>query len=291
MSRAFPPQPTGRRPTGLRTLLVKITAHPAGTVGLALVGLFVVAALLGPLLAPYDPTAQALGQSLQGPSSSHWLGTDENGCDLLSELLHGARLALIIAGLTVAFSFTFGLLVGSAAGYMGGWIDEVVMRVVDLLLAFPGILLNLAVVALVAKPTTGYLIFALCLNGWVGFARVARGQALAVKTEAFVLAARAAGAKDRRVLVKHIIPQLLAPMTIQASFAFAGVILTEASLSFLGLGPAHHYSWGSLLGQGTSYLWITHRMALAAGTAIAVVVLGFNLLGDAFQRAMDPTSR
>ena len=268
-----------------------MASHPAGTVGLALVGLFLVAALLGPWLAPYDPTAQALEQSLQGPSATHWLGTDENGCDLLSELLHGARLALIIAGFTVAVSFTLGLLIGSAAGYLGGWVDESMMRVVDLLLAFPGILLNLAVVALVARPTTGYLIFALCLNGWVGFARVARGQALAVKTRPFVLAARAGGARDRLILVRHVIPQLMAPMTIQASFAFAGVVLTEASLSFLGLGPAHHYSWGSLLGQGTSYLWVTHRMALTAGTAIAVVVLGFNLLGDAFQRALDPTSR
>ena len=272
-------------------LFRNLAAHPAGAVGLALVGLFLVAALLGPSLAPYDPTAQALKQSLQGPSAAHWLGTDENGCDLLSELLHGARLALIIAGLTVTVSFTLGLFIGSAAGYLGGWVDEAVMRVVDLLLAFPGILLNLAVVALVAKPTTGYLIFALCLNGWVGFARVARGQALAVKHQPFVLAAKAYGAGDGRILLRHIIPQLLAPMTIQASFAFAGVVLTEASLSFLGLGPAHHYSWGSLLGQGTSYLWVTHRMALTAGTAIAVVVLGFNLLGDAFQRALDPMSR
>jgi len=257
---------------------------PAGLTGTILVGLFLLMAIAGPILAPQDPNRQDLNSALQAPTAAHILGTDENGCDVLSELLHGARLALFIAGTVVTISFLIGLTLGAVAGYAGGWLDEAIMRVVDLLLAFPGILLNLAVVALVPRPTTGYLIFALCLNGWVGFARMARGQVLAVKSAEFVLAARAAGAHPSRILAHHIVPQIMPPMVVQASFAFAGVVLTEASLSFLGLGPPHHYSWGSLLGQGTSYLWLTQRLAIVAGSAIAVVVLGFNLLGDALQQ-------
>ncbi|MCD6499006.1 MAG: ABC transporter permease [Deltaproteobacteria bacterium] len=258
---------------------------PAGLTGAVLVAIFLIMAIAGPILAPQNPDKQDLSHALQAPTAAHVLGTDENGCDVLSELLHGARLALFIAGTVVSISLIIGLGLGAVAGYAGGWVDEIIMRIVDLLLAFPGILLNLAVVALVPRPTTGYLIFALCLNGWVGFARMARGQVLAVKSAEFVLAARAAGARPTRILAHHIVPQILPPMVVQASFAFAGVVLTEASLSFLGLGPPHHYSWGALLGQGTSYLWLTQRLAIVAGSAIAVVVLGFNLLGDALQQS------
>lgn len=254
-------------------------------------GLFLLAALFGPLLAPMDPAAQNLDRILQAPSSAHLLGTDQNGCDLLSEMLHGARLALFIAGAVVVISFIVGVFLGSLAGYVGGVTDEVVMRAVDLLMAFPGILLNLAVVAMVRRPSTFYLVFALCLNGWVGFARMARGQVLAVKRQDFVLAARAAGAPDTRILLRHILPHILPPLMVQASFAFAAVVLTEASLSFLGLGPPVHYSWGSLLGQGTAFLWLSHHLAVIPGLAIALVVLGCNLLGDGLQDRLDPRRR
>jgi peptide/nickel transport system permease protein len=280
---------TGRRPPA--QILRSLTRSPGALVGAVLVGLFVFTALFGPWLAPYDPHHQDLEQTLKGPSWSHPLGTDENGCDLLSEVLYGARLALIIAGVTVSISLTLGILLGSLAGYAGGWLDEAVMRIVDLLLAFPGILLNLAVVALVARPTTGYLIFALCLNGWVGFARVARGQVLTVKRREFVLSAEAAGAAPPRILFRHIIPHILPPLLVQASFAVAAVVLTEAALSFLGLGPPHHYSWGSLLGQGTAFMWLSHHLALIPAACIGAVVLGCNLLGDTLQQRLDPTKR
>ncbi len=272
--------------TGAHGGLRRALGRPGGLLGSVLVAAFLLAGLFGPMCAPHDPGRQDLGRALQGPSLRAPLGTDENGCDLLSELLWGARLALVVAGSTVLVSLALGTAVGSAAALAGGLVEEVLMRVTDVLMAFPGILLNLAVVALVAEPSTGYLIFALCLNGWVGFARLARAQVLALQTRGYVAAARAAGLPTPVVWWRHILPHALPALLVQASFAFAGVVLTEASLSFLGLGPPHHYSWGALLSQGTAYLWLTHHLALVAGGAIALVVLGFNLLGDAVQDAL-----
>ena len=167
---------------------------PSATLGATLLALFVVVAVLGPWLAPSSPTAQDLDHILEGSSAAHWLGTDENGVDVLSEVLHGARLALIISVSVVLSSAALGVLIGMIAGYFRGWVDEVIMRVVDVLLAFPGILLNIAVVATVARPGVGVLIFALVLNGWVGYARVARGQVLSVREREYVAAARCVGA-------------------------------------------------------------------------------------------------
>jgi peptide/nickel transport system permease protein len=263
---------------------------PATVAGAALFGLFMLAALFGPLLAPQSPLAQNLDALLAPPSGAHWLGTDENGGDLLSMLLHGARKALLIAGSTVAISFVVGTVVGAVAGTVGGWVDEALMRLVDVLLSFPGILLNLAIVALSSRPSTAFVVFALTINGWVGYARVARGQTLAVREREYVLAARASGAGLPRLLRRHIIPSILGPLVVQATFGFGGVILVEASLSFLGLGPAVPYTWGALLSQGTTYLWRSTRLAAVPGMAIATVVLGCNLLGDGLRDWLDPRS-
>lgn len=265
--------------------------RPATIVGAALFGVFVLAALLGPALAPHSPLAQNLDQVLAPPGGGHVFGTDENGGDLLSMLLYGARAALTIAGSTVLISLTLGTLIGSTAGYLGGWVDEVIMRVVDVLLSFPGILLNLAIVALSKQPSLGFMIFALTINGWVGYARVARGQTLVVREREFVLAARASGAGLPRLLGRHVIPSILGPLVVQATFGFGGVVLVEASLSFLGLGPAIPYSWGALLAQGTTYLWRSTHLAMVPGFAIATVVLGSNLLGDALRDRLDPRGR
>jgi peptide/nickel transport system permease protein len=262
--------------------------RPAAVVGAALFGLFLLAALVGPWVAPYSPLAHNLDQVLAAPSAAHPFGTDENGADLLSMFLFGARAALLIAGATVAISLTVGTVVGAAAGYLGGWIDETVMRVVDVLLSFPGILLNLAIVALAHQPSTGFIVFALVVNGWVGYARVARGQTLVVREREYVLAARASGAGLPRLLGRHVIPSILGPLIVQATFGFGGVVLVEASLSFLGLGPAIPYTWGALLAQGTTYLWRSTHLAAAPGLAIATVVLGCNLLGDALRDRLDP---
>jgi peptide/nickel transport system permease protein len=255
---------------------------------MGLLGLFVLTALVGPLLAPYSPTRQDLDHILAGPSAAHWLGTDENGVDVLSELLHGARLALLISGVVVIVCAAVGTAIGILAGYYRGALDELVMRTVDVLLAFPGILLNIAIVALVARPGVGVMIFALALNGWVGYARLARGQVLSLRERDYVVAARAIGAPPGRIMRRHIFPNLLSPLLVQMSTAFGGIVLVEASLSFLGLGPQVNYTWGALLDQGTTYLWKTQRLALVPGAAIMLVVLGSNLLGDGVRDRFDP---
>jgi peptide/nickel transport system permease protein len=261
---------------------------PGAWLGVVLVALFVLVAIVGPLLAPFSPDAQNLAELLHPPGGRHLLGTDENGCDLLSQVLQGARLAAGISGATVLICLVIGTAVGTLAGYAGGWVDDLLMRIVDVLLAFPGILLNLVVAALMPRTSAADLVFVLSLNGWVGYARVARGQALALRERDFVQAARAVGASPLRVAARHIVPNLLSPIIIQASFGFAGVISVEASLSFLGLGPQHAWSWGALLNQGTTYLWRSMYLAAAPGLAIAAVVLGFNLLGDGLRDALDP---
>jgi peptide/nickel transport system permease protein len=257
-------------------------------VGAALLGAFVLMALVGPLLAPDSPTAQHLDHLLEPPSRAHLLGTDENCCDLLSQMLYGARLAALISTTVVGISLVVGMAVGIVAGYFGGAVDEVIMRFVDILLAFPGLLLNLAIVALVAHPGAGTLVFALTVNGWVGYARVARGQVLTIREREYVQAARALGATPLRIMARHIAPNILSPLIVQATFGFAGVILVEASLSFLGVGRLTSYSWGSLLAQGTTYLWRTQHLALVPGLCIAAVVLGCNLLGDGLRDRFDP---
>ncbi len=265
---------------------------PLGTsVGALLLLLFALAAIFGPLLAPYDPAAQNLDQLLQGPSRRHWLGTDENGCDVLSMLLWGARLAALLSVATTAVCLAIGLLLGTLAGYLGGWWDEVIMRVVDVLLAFPGILLNLAIVAIVPSAGVGVFVFALAINGWVGYARVVRAQVLAVRERDFVLASRSLGAAPGFIMRHHIVPHILSPLVVQASFGFAGIILVEASLAFLGLGRIHSYSWGALLAQGTTYLWRAQHLAIPPGVAILVVVLGCNLVGDGLRDRFDSRSR
>lgn len=261
---------------------------PSAWIGAVLLAIFLLAALVGPLVAPYSPTEQRLDHILAPPSPAHWLGTDENGVDVLSQLLHGARLALVISLVVVAICATVGTALGVLAGYYRGAVEEIVMRVVDVLLAFPGILLNIAIVALVARPGVGVMVFALTLNGWVGYARVARGQVLTVREREYVSAARAVGAGGARIMLRHILPNILSPVLVQMTFAFGGVILVEASLSFLGLGPQVGYTWGALLDQGTTYLWKTQRLALIPGAAIMLVVLGSNLLGDGLRDRFDP---
>lgn len=266
-------------------------SRPGTLIGAALLGAVFLAAAVGPLLAPFDPEAQDLDHALEAPSRAHWLGTDENGCDSLSQALHGARLAVFIAATVVAVSLVLGVAIGSAAGYAGGLLDDVVMRLCDVLLAFPGILLNLAILAVARRPGLGHLLFALCVNGWVGYARLARAQALGLREREFVTAARALGLPAWRVLAGHVVPNLLGPIVVQATFGFAGVVIVEASLSFLGLGPSLGYTWGALMSQGTAYLWQTHRLATIPGVCIAAVVLGCNLVGDALRDRLDPRTR
>ncbi len=266
----------------------RVGLSAGGWCGLGILALFVLAAVFGPFLAPHSATLPDLDHVLNGPSWNHPFGTDENGVDLLSEILFGARVALLVSVITVSICAVIGVALGTIAGYFGGWVDELVMRIVDVLLAFPGLLLNLAIVAVVKRPGFWIVIFALTLNGWVGYARVARGQVLSLREHDYVLAARSIGAGATRIMAKHIIPNLISPLLVQMTFGFGGVILVEASLSFLGMGPQLNYSWGALLDQGRGQIWHTQRLALVPGLAIALVVIGCNLLGDSLRDRFDP---
>ena len=256
-----------------------------------LAGGFLFPALLAPWLAPADPFAVNLAEALTPPGAGFLLGSDAQGADILSRMLLGARVSLVVGFATVSISALLGVTVGLLSGYAGGWVEQLLMRIVDVLLAFPGILLAIGLTA-VLGPGLLNVVIALSALGWTGFARLVRGQVLAVKSLDYVQAARALGAGDGRVMALHIFPNILAPVIVQASFTIAGAILAEASLSFLGLGvPAGDPSWGAMLAEGKSVLLEAPHVSIFPGFAIMGVVLGFNLLGDALNDFLDPKRR
>lgn len=243
------------------------------------VAAFVLMAVVGPWFAPYAADEIALSHQFEMPSGAHWLGTADNGVDILSVLLHGARLSAWVAFGSVALSLLVGTALGSLAGYRGGRLDHWVMGAADLVQAFPAILLNIALLALVARPGVTHLVLALSASGWVLYARVSRAEAMLLREREFVSAARALGASESRVLLRHVVPNLMAPLLVQATAGIGGAILVESTLSFLGLG-AGKASWGTLLDQGSSVLLRFPHVALISGFAIAITVLSFNLAGD-----------
>jgi peptide/nickel transport system permease protein len=260
-------------------------------VGAAIVTTAVLAAVLGPWLVPFDPAAQELALRLNGPTGTHWFGLDELGRDILARVLAGARISLLVGIVVVGVSASAGVLLGSIAGYFGGRIDEAISRVVDILLAFPGLLLAIALVA-VLGPSLTNVVLALSLIGWVGYARLVRGQVLKARELEFVQAARALGASTPRILARHIIPTSLPAVTVQATLGMAGAILAEASLSFLGLGVQPPTpSWGTMLNYGRGHLLDAPHLTIFPGLAIAVLVLGFNFLGDGLRDRLDPATR
>lgn len=264
---------------------------PSVPFGVAVVAAFALAALAGPWLAPCSPTAIDLSAQYQAPSARHWLGTADNGIDILSVLLHGARLSGLTAACSVLISLAFGATLGALAGYRGGGTDHVVTGFADLVQAFPAVVLNIAILALVAKPSALHVILALSANGWVLFARLARAQTLLLRESDFVAAARLLGASERWILLHHVAPNALGPLCVQATSALGSAVLAEATLSFLGLGPGASVSWGGLLDQGSAVLLRFPHVALTAGSAIALTVLGFNLAGDFVRDWLDPKSR
>ncbi|MEM7435088.1 MAG: ABC transporter permease [Myxococcota bacterium] len=271
--------------TGVRASLARTP------IGVVIVVVFFTLGVIGPWIAPYDPLAIDLAHEYESPSSAHWLGTGDNGIDILSALLFGARLAAIVGLVVVGISVVVGTLLGAWAGYFGRMTDHVVTGIADLVQAFPAIVLNIAVLALVARPGLGHLIVALAINGWVLYARLARAETLSLREREFVEAARALGVPTRDVLRKHVIPNLLGPLVIQATTGLGVIILAESTLSFLGLGPGKAVSWGALLDQGTSVLLRFPHVALFSGGAIALTVLGFNLTGDWLRDRLDPRAR
>jgi len=257
-------------------------------IGAIIVGSAALAAIAGPALVPFDPTAQALALRLQAPSAVHLFGLDELGRDILSRIVLGARVSFFVGLSVVSVSAIVGTLVGSIAGYFRGRVDDVISRVMDVLLAFPGILLAIALVA-VLGPSLGHVVLALSTIGWVGYARLVRGVALRTRELDFVQAARALGAGPARVVVRHVVPTALPAVTVQATLGMAGAIIAEAALSFLGLGvqpPAP--SWGTMLDAGRSHLFDAPHLTIFPGLAIALLVLGFNFLGDDLRDRLDP---
>jgi peptide/nickel transport system permease protein len=260
-------------------------------VGLAIVLVAALAAALGPSLTPFDPSAQSLAQRLEPPSSAHPFGLDELGRDILSRLLSGARISLLVGLVVVSVSSLVGMALGSIAGYFGGTVDDVISRAIDILMAFPGILLAIALVA-VLGPSLTNVILALCVIGWVGYARLVRGQALRARELEYVQAARALGANSARVVVKHVLPTAFPSVIVQATLGMAGAIIAEASLSFLGLGVQPPTpSWGTMLDAGRSHLFDAPHLTIFPGVAIATLVLGFNFLGDGLRDRIDPKSK
>jgi peptide/nickel transport system permease protein len=266
--------------------------NPLAAAGVVLVTVFVLCAIFAPWLAPYDPAQINLPMRLTSPSAAHWCGTDELGRDILSRLIYGARISMLVGSSVVALSLALGLVIGSIAGYYGGRIDRFVNVVLmNAFLSFPGILLAIAFVAF-RGPGIFNLVLALSLGGWVGYARLVRAQVLATREKEFVEAARALGATDLRVIVRHILPNIIQPVIVQAAIGMAGAILAEATMSFLGLGvPPPAASWGSMLNDARAHLFDAAHLVLFPAAAVMLAVLSFNFIGDALRDLLDPRSR
>jgi peptide/nickel transport system permease protein len=274
---------------GLREFLGRSVT---GRIGLALTLLLVVLAIAAPLLAPANPAAQDLPTRLAGPSAAHWMGTDELGRDILSRTLFGARVSMLVGISVVLGAGIVGLAIGALAGYCGGWFDALVNIVfINAFLSFPGILLAIAFAAFFG-PGIGKVILALIVTGWAGYARLARAQILQAKEMEYVLAARSLGASPARILLRHLLPNILQPVLVQATIGMAGAILAESTLSFLGVGVlAPMASWGAMLNDARSHLFDAPHMVIFPALSIMVAVLAFNLLGDALRDWMDPRMR
>jgi peptide/nickel transport system permease protein len=273
-----------------KSLLQAARHHPLAASGAMLVMIFVICAFFAPGIAPQDPAHIDLPARLSPPTAAHWCGTDELGRDILSRLIYGSRISMVVGSSVVAVSLALGMIVGSLAGYYGGNLDRFVNVVVmNAFLSFPGILLAIAFVAF-RGPGIFNLVLALSLGGWVGYARLVRAQVLAAREREFVEAAKALGATDLRVIVRHILPNIIQPVIVQA--AIAGAILAEATMSFLGLGVAPPTSsWGAMLNDGRAHLFDAPHLVLFPALAVMLAVLSFNFIGDALLDFLDPRSR
>lgn len=261
---------------------------PLAYFGLVVLGVVAVVAIFAPLLAPYELSHMDVTRQLEPPSAVHWLGTDVNGADLLTQVIYGTRVACIVGLCVVSVAATVGVTLGAIAGYFGGAVDEVIMRLVDIMMAFPGILLAILIIFVTQEPTLTAVIGALSVSAWAGYARLVRGEVLSIRDESYVEAAEALGLSSPRVLFRHVVPNTFAPVIIQATFGVAGAILAEAALSFLGLGPQNMPSWGALLNQGANYFLLTPHLAIFPGLAIVLTVLSINFVGDGLRDILDP---
>lgn len=269
-----------------------VSRNPLAAIGVVFVVFFVVCAVFAPWLAPNDPAQISLPTRLAPPSLRQICGSDELGRDILSRLIYGARISMLVGSCVVAASLGIGLVIGSLAGYYGGFIDRFVnVILMNAFMSFPGILIAIAFVAF-RGPGIFNLILALSIGGWVGYARLIRAQVLAAREKEYVEAARALGATDLRILGRHILPNIIQPVIVQAAIGMAGAILAEATMSFLGLGvPPPMASWGAMLNDGRSHLFDAPHLVIFPAIAVMLAVLSFNFIGDALRDLMDPRSR
>ncbi|GAE28260.1 dipeptide transport system permease protein DppC [Halalkalibacter wakoensis JCM 9140] len=280
-----PPSPTAER---WKSFYKKLRKNKAAMVGGLLIIFFILLAIIGPFFTPYEPNVQNHVNKLAGPSGEHWFGTDHHGRDIFSRIIHGMSITLYVGFFSVFIGAVFGIFLGIVSGYYGGKIDTVIMRIMDIFLAFPGILLALAIVSVLGGSLTNVII-AVGIFSIPVFARIVRGSTLAVRKLEYIDAMRALGASDSRIIFKHILPNVTSPLIVQATLSIATSILTASGLSFLGMGAQPPTpEWGAMLSGGRNYMWDAPHVAFFPGIAIVIVVLAFNIFGDGLRDALDP---
>ncbi len=288
--------PADQAPSGRRQLWLRLRHNRSAVVGVLLVAAFVAVAVLAPLLAPHDPSKGDLTDIrpgfVPGPSAHHPMGLDLQGRDELSRLIYGARSSLLIGVLSVAIGGLLGVAIGAVAGAFGGWVDTLIMRVMDVMLAIPGLLMAVAIAALLG-PSLASMMIAIGVAGIPIVARLLRGMMLSERERDYVLAARSVGVRRRTIVLQHVLPNSLSPVLVTATLALGGAVLDAAALAFLGLGPGDPSTpeWGAMLAEGQGALQTSPQLVLLPGLAIVLAVLGFNLLGDALREALDPKLR
>lgn len=269
----------------------RFSSHKGALVGILLVVALVVVALTAQWIAPYNPNDTNLRLRGASPSVEHWFGNDDIGRDILSRIMYGARVALMVGIISTTIAVSIGVIVGAMAGYFGGWVDFILSRLIDTLMAFP-ILALLLTLSAVLGPSLRNVIIIVGVTFWASYARVIRAEVLSLRERDYVLAARASGASDRRIILQHIVPNAIGPVIILASLAIGGVIIFESALSFLGMGISRPTpSWGTMLSDGRDHIRNYPHIAIAPGLAIATTVLAFNLIGDGLRDALDPRER
>ena len=272
----------------LAEVLFRLSKSPLAMVGLAIILLLVFCAIFAEMISPYDPTAQDLAHMFETPSSTHWLGTDEFGRDILSRLIYGARVSLQVGFVAVGIALVVGGFLGAVSGYYGGRLDNAIMRVMDVLLSIPQTLLAIAIVAALG-PNLMNLMIAVGISAVPTYARIVRGSVLSIRNMEFIEAARAVGSPDLRIILKHIIPNSMAPIIVQSTLGVASAILNAAGLSFIGLGiQPPNPEWGAMLSGGRQYIRDFPHMTLYPGLAIMFTILALNFLGDGLRDALDP---
>lgn len=268
-----------------------MTKNRAALIGLVIFILLIIVAILAPIIAPYDPNAQNIPNRLAQPSSSHLLGTDEFGRDIMSRIIWGTRISLIVGFSVVAISISIGIIVGAVSGYYGGRVDTFLMRITDVFLSFPGLILAIGIMVILGPSLTN-LILTLGIISWPTATRVVRGQALSIRDADYIQASKAIGTSGIKIILEHIIPNTISPVIIVATLGMGFAILAEAGLSFLGLGVVPPTpSWGSMISEGRTYFLVSPNMMTFPGLAISITVLAFNVIGDGLRDALDPSLR